>query len=244
MRPAPRARWVAAAVAVAAAAGCTAETTTTSASSDSVASPFADCAALTAGPAAAASPAGTPASPAAAVPPPGTPAASASPPGTPLASAPVASDAAGNEKNSSSSSSSAQLPAVELPCFTGGAVVRLNAVKGPAVLNVWGSWCGPCRAELPMVQRLAERSKGKLTVLGVDTRDARDAAASFGAEQKISFPMVFDPDQKFLAKLGRANVPLTVFVNAAGRTYVQVQPLDPETLTETVRQHTGVTVTP
>jgi biopolymer transport protein ExbD len=81
-------------------------------------------------------------------------------------------------------------------------------------------------------------------VLGVDTRDARDAAASFGAEQKISFPMVFDPDQKFLAKLGRANVPLTVFVNAAGQTYVQVQPLDPETLTETVRQHTGVTVTP
>ena len=122
--------------------------------------------------------------------------------------------------------------------------VRLSDVRGPAVLNVWGSWCGPCRAELPMVQHLAERSKGKLTVLGVDTRDARDAAASFGAEQKISFPMVFDPDQKFLAGLGRANVPLTVFVNAAGRTYVQVQPLDPDTLTETVRQHTGVTVTP
>lgn len=138
----------------------------------------------------------------------------------------------------------ADLPAVELPCFTGGAAVRLNALKGPAVLNVWGSWCGPCRTELPLVQRLADRSAGRLTVLGVDTRDAREAAASFGTDQKINFPMLFDPDQKFLAKLGRANVPLTVFVNAAGRMYVQVQPLDPDTLTETVRQHTGVTVTP
>lgn len=142
------------------------------------------------------------------------------------------------------SGAAADLPAVELPCFTGGAAVRLNEVRGPAVLNVWGSWCGPCRAELPLVQQLADRSKGQLTVLGVDTRDARDAAASFGADQKISVPMLFDPGQKFLGRLGRAAVPLTVFINAAGQTYVQVQPLDPGTLTETVRQHTGVTVTP
>lgn len=138
----------------------------------------------------------------------------------------------------------ADLPAIELPCFTGGVAVTLSELRGPAVLNVWGSWCGPCRAELPLVQRLAERSEGRLTVLGVDTRDSRDAAASFGVDQKISFPMLFDPGQTFLGRLGRANVPLTVFVNAAGQTYVQVQPLDPDTLTETVRQHTGVTVTP
>jgi cytochrome c biogenesis protein CcmG, thiol:disulfide interchange protein DsbE len=137
-----------------------------------------------------------------------------------------------------------ELPAVELPCFTGGAAVRLAELRGPAVLNVWGSWCGPCRAELPMVQHLADRSKGRLTVLGVDTRDSRDAAASFGTDQKISFPMLYDPDQTFLGRLGRANVPLTVFVNAAGQTHVQTVPLDPDTLTETVRQHTGVTVTP
>src|SRR3954451_1233666 len=129
------------------------------------------------------------------------------------------------------SAAPADLPAVELPCFTGGAAVRLSEVRGPAVLNVWGSWCGPCRDELPMVQHLAERSKGKLTVLGVDTRDSRVAAASFGADRKISFPMLFDPEQKFLGKLGRANVPLTVFVNAAGKTYVQAMPLDPDTLT-------------
>ncbi len=142
------------------------------------------------------------------------------------------------------SPAAADLPAVELPCFTGGAAVRLSELRGPAVLNVWGSWCAPCRAELPLVQHLAERSEGRLTVLGVDTRDSRSTAASFGVDQKISFPMLFDPDQAFLGKLGRANVPLTVFVNAAGQKYVQVQPLDPDTLTETVRQHTGVTVTP
>jgi thiol-disulfide isomerase/thioredoxin len=145
---------------------------------------------------------------------------------------------------SAASPAAVDLPAIELPCFTGGAAVRLSELRGPAVLNVWGSWCGPCRAELPLVQHLAERSEGRLTVLGVDTRDSRDAAASFGVDQKISFPMLFDPDQTFLGRLGRANVPLTVFVDAAGKTHIQVQPLDPDTLTATVRQYTGVTVTP
>lgn len=145
---------------------------------------------------------------------------------------------------STASPAAAELPAVELACFTGGAAVRLSELRRPAVLNVWGSWCEPCRAELPLVQRLAERSEGRLTVLGVDTRDSRDAAASFGVDQKISFPMLFDPGQTFLGRLGRANVPLTVFVNAAGKTHVEVQPLDPDTVTATVRQYTGVTVTP
>jgi cytochrome c biogenesis protein CcmG/thiol:disulfide interchange protein DsbE len=140
--------------------------------------------------------------------------------------------------------SAAELPDLSLPCFTGGAPFRLTDLRGPAVLNVWGSWCGPCRTELPMVQHLADRAAGRLTVLGVDTRDSRDAAASFGTDHRITMPMLFDPDQKLLGKLGRSNVPLTVFVDAAGRAYVDPLPLDPDRLTETVRQHTGVTVTP
>jgi cytochrome c biogenesis protein CcmG/thiol:disulfide interchange protein DsbE len=145
---------------------------------------------------------------------------------------------------SSSGAPATDLPDVSLPCFTGGAPVRLSDLRGPAVLNVWGSWCGPCRTELPMIQHLADRSKGRLTVLGVDTRDSRDSAASFATDHEITMPMLFDPEQKMLGKLGRSNVPLTVFVNEAGQTYVDPLPLQPDKLTETVRQRTGVTVTP
>jgi thiol-disulfide isomerase/thioredoxin len=138
----------------------------------------------------------------------------------------------------------AKLPDVALPCFTGGAPVRLADLRGPAVVNVWASWCEPCRTELPMMQHLADRSRGRLTVIGVDTRDRRDAAASFGADHRVTMPMLFDPEQKLLAALGRSNVPLTIFVDSAGRTKVDPLPLDPETLSATVRARTGVAVTP
>ena len=138
----------------------------------------------------------------------------------------------------------ADLPDVALPCFTGGAPLRLADLRGPAVVNVWASWCEPCRTELPMMQHLADRAAGRLTVIGVDTRDGRDAAASFGTDHRITMPMLFDPDQQLLGALGRVNVPLTIFVDSAGRTFVDPLPLKPAKLSETVRLHTGVAVTP
>ena len=138
----------------------------------------------------------------------------------------------------------ADLPDLELPCFTGDRPVRLTELHGPAVLNVWGSWCGPCREELPVMQALADATAGRLRVVGVDTRDTRDAAASFAAGRGISLPMLFDPDQRLLGALGRVNVPLTVFIAADGKRFVYTgKALDKPTLGGLVRTHTGVTVT-
>ena len=139
---------------------------------------------------------------------------------------------------------SPELPDLSLPCFTGDQKVALTGLRGPAVINLWASWCGPCREELPVVQRLAENAEGRLHVIGVDVGDSREAAASFGAARGVTFPTLYDPDRKLLAALGTVTLPVTVFVDTAGRKYVHPVPVDARELSALVRTHTGVSVTP
>lgn len=136
------------------------------------------------------------------------------------------------------------LPDLQLPCFTGGAPVTLRGLRGPAVINIWASWCDPCRRELPVMQSLADRAGARLTVLGVDTGDGREAGASFAADKGVTMPTLFDEDRKLIGALGRTALPITIFLDASGRSYVNLLPLDAAKLAGLVREHTGVTVTP
>jgi thiol-disulfide isomerase/thioredoxin len=145
---------------------------------------------------------------------------------------------------SGGSGAPADLPDLKLPCFTGGAAVPLTAVRGPAVINIWATWCDPCRAELPAMQRLADRTKGRLRVIGVDTGDSRDAAASFGTDKQVTLPTLYDAERKLVGALGRTALPVTVFLDASGKRFVYNQlPPDEARLAALVRTHTGVTVT-
>lgn len=137
----------------------------------------------------------------------------------------------------------ARLPDVTIPCFTGGEQVALRSLRGPAVINLWASWCDPCRRELPVMQELASKAGDKITVIGVDVGDGREAGASFAADQGVTMATLFDPDKKLLNALAGVNLPITVFVDAAGQAYVHRLPLDAPKLTAMVEQHAGVTVT-
>lgn len=89
------------------------------------------------------------------------------------------------------------------------------------VLNVWGSWCGPCRAEVPDLQQLHESMGPKgVTVLGVDVRDDRDAARDFLADRDVTYPNIFDqPGRSLLALDGfpRNTVPSTLVLDRQHR---------------------------
>jgi cytochrome c biogenesis protein CcmG/thiol:disulfide interchange protein DsbE len=136
------------------------------------------------------------------------------------------------------------LPDLALPCFTGGRPVRLADLRGPAVINLWASWCAPCRTELPAMQRLAGATAGRLRVVGVDTGDSRAAAASFGADAGVTLPILYDRDKTLINTLGRSALPVTIFLDGAGRTYVYDRPApDKAGLARLVHEHTGVTVT-
>ncbi|MBM0225861.1 MULTISPECIES: TlpA disulfide reductase family protein [Micromonospora] len=136
------------------------------------------------------------------------------------------------------------LPELTLNCFTGGAPVNLREVKGPAVVNVWASWCPPCRKELPAFQRLSERADGRFQVIGVNSRDSRGGAQSIGEDFGVRFPMLVDQGDAFQRALRRNSFPLTLFVGADGRVrHADASgALDDARLTELVRTHLGVAV--
>jgi len=144
----------------------------------------------------------------------------------------------------SGASTATDLPDLKLPCFTGDDEIALRALRGPAVINIWASWCQPCRTELPVMQSLADKAAGRLTVLGVDSGDQRDKGADFATDKGVRMPTLFDEKGALLNNLGRINLPVTVFLDSAGRSYVHPLPLDARGLSEQVRKHTGVTVTP
>ncbi|MDM4721294.1 TlpA disulfide reductase family protein [Micromonospora sp. WMMA1363] len=136
------------------------------------------------------------------------------------------------------------LPELTLTCFTGGAPIALRDVRGPAVINLWASWCAPCRTELPAFQRLSERAEGRLTVLGVNTRDTRSGAQSIGEDFGVRFPTLVDQGESLQRSLGRSAIPLTVLVDADGRVrHVDASgALDDARLAELVRRHLAVAV--
>lgn len=137
-----------------------------------------------------------------------------------------------------------RLPELTLSCFTGGTPVAMRDVKGPAVVNVWASWCLPCRKELPAFQRLHERAAGRFQVIGVNTRDSRGSAQSFGEDFGIRFPMLVDQGDAFERGLRRNAFPLTVLLGSDGRIrHIEATgALDDARLTELVRTHLGVDV--
>ncbi|SDO87552.1 Thiol-disulfide isomerase or thioredoxin [Klenkia soli] len=108
------------------------------------------------------------------------------------------------------------LPPLTFDCIGGGTLDLSRAPGVPTVINVWGSWCGPCRAELPLVQELAEAAGEKVQVLGVVTTDTLTAADSFAADAGVTFPNAFDQQDDLLAEQGLRGAPYTFFVTADG----------------------------
>ena len=96
---------------------------------------------------------------------------------------------------------------------------RLRAAKGhPVVVNQWASWCGPCRFEFPIFQRLAKRYRGRIVFLGVNTQDNAGDARAFLAKYPTPYPHISDPDGAVARVFhgGRA-FPTTVFYDAQGK---------------------------
>jgi thiol-disulfide isomerase/thioredoxin len=135
-----------------------------------------------------------------------------------------------------------RLPELTLDCFTGGEPFALADLRGPAVVNLWASWCTPCREELPALQRYADQAAGQVHVLGVVTRDRRSAAVSVAEDLGITFPALDDPEERLLAELPRLALPATLFVDAAGRVrYVhQTGALDEQAVERYVSEQLGV----
>lgn len=137
------------------------------------------------------------------------------------------------------------LPDLTLPCLGSSGSIPLRALAGtPTVVNLWASWCAPCREELPAFTRLYADAAGRVRVLGVASTDRAAAAAAYAADAKLPFPSVLDADGELLRMLGRRGLPATVLLDADGRVreIYQGAPLTDATLRALVRAKLGVDV--
>ncbi|WP_409331081.1 TlpA family protein disulfide reductase [Trujillonella humicola] len=134
------------------------------------------------------------------------------------------------------------LPDLQLECPGGGALDLGRALGEPTVVNLWASWCGPCREELPLVQGLADRAGDRLGVVGVISRDGAPQAEAFAEEAGATFPSAFDGDGDLMAELGIGALPYTYFLDAEGGiAHVQVGPVrSVDELVALVAEHLGV----
>ncbi len=96
---------------------------------------------------------------------------------------------------------------------------RIAALRGyPVVVNIWASWCGPCRFEFPLFQRLAARYGRRVAFLAVDSQDSNDAARTFLGEAPVPYPSYTDPDRKIAERIGAGlGLPDTAFYDRRGR---------------------------
>jgi thiol-disulfide isomerase/thioredoxin len=95
------------------------------------------------------------------------------------------------------------------------------------VINVWGSWCAPCRKEAPGLQAASERTADKSRFLGITSRDATPAAPlAFVRAHKVTYPSIFDPDGSTLLTFARdlppSAIPSTLILDREGRVAVRI----------------------
>lgn len=90
------------------------------------------------------------------------------------------------------------------------------AADTPTVVNVWATWCGPCRKEMPAFNATAERYRGRVRFAGVNLGEERATAERFIDEIGVTFDQYLDPDSTVNGAFSITTMPATVFVRADG----------------------------
>ena len=104
-----------------------------------------------------------------------------------------------------------------LKCLDGKSTIDVGQIKGPALINVWGSWCGPCKQEMPIFVDFYSKYKDKVSLIGIsveetNAQEARDFIKLYG----MSWPNLNDADGSTREILGMG-VPVTLFIDAQGK---------------------------
>jgi thiol-disulfide isomerase/thioredoxin len=101
----------------------------------------------------------------------------------------------------------------------GGPNLRLGEQRGQVVLvNFWASWCGPCREEMPQLNRLYDKSRGAgLVMLGVNVDEDPAKAAAVAAQLGVRFPVLLDSDKQVSGRYELSAMPSTVLIDRNGK---------------------------
>lgn len=108
-------------------------------------------------------------------------------------------------------------PPLSLQTVDGQPLALADLAGQPVILNFWATWCLPCRAEMPELQRLHERlAETGLAVIGVNQAETLPAIARYRQELGLDFPTVVDPRLGVSRQYGVNSLPTTFFIDRAG----------------------------
>ena len=107
---------------------------------------------------------------------------------------------------------------VQMDCLDRSEGAQLGALRGPMVVNVWGSWCTTCLDEMPEFVSFYSKANGKVQLVGVAVEEASPANSQrFIKENGMTWPNYYDRQNKTRGYFGMG-VPVTLFIDASGAT--------------------------
>ena len=103
-----------------------------------------------------------------------------------------------------------------LPTTTGPELTLSDFQGQPVILNFWASWCGPCKVEMPLLERTAVLYRGRVAVLGINNGESLATIQQFALEQNLSFPLLVDENYLVGDQYLVTALPTTVFIDERG----------------------------
>lgn len=105
---------------------------------------------------------------------------------------------------------------LQFPCLDGKSTIHFAQMRGPLIVNVWGSWCAPCRDEIPMIRSFYAKNSSVVAIVGVDVEEAKKSDGSdFVVANGMTWPILVDPDGRSRGFFGMG-VPVTWFIDKDG----------------------------
>lgn len=102
-----------------------------------------------------------------------------------------------------------------LPEIRSGSQVRLSEAtrKSPVVFDFWASWCGPCRMEMPHLERVSQKYRGQVAFYGVNSDDSPPVMLAFAQQNGLTYPMLSDARRSVATRYGAEALPILIVVD-------------------------------
>ncbi len=163
-----------------------------------------------------------------------------------LVAAALILSACGSSEGAALSSAAAEpsgdvLPDVEIEYLDGTGTISLADIDGPAVINLWATWCAPCRREIPDFEAVHQARGDEVRFVGINIGESSGQAAEFVAEVGATYDQFLDSEGYVVTELRTSTMPTTVILDADGViTRRHLGPLDEDGLNEAIDDALGL----
>ncbi len=138
-------------------------------------------------------------------------------------------------------SSAERLPDVAVVPLAGGEAVSLADIDGPAVVNLWATWCAPCRAEIPDFEEVHDARADEVRFVGINIGEDGDRAAAFIDEVGATYDQFLDSEGFVVTELETTAMPVTIVLDNDSRVSLRhLGPMDQDDLNEAIDVALGV----